>query len=152
MANSRLQRLKANIKADLEEICKRAAPQEPIEEPQMEAPWKPELRPYVNMKAGQLGPNIQGYCPIHMLSKLPIRFLADKLLADVDEKFYKAGKFWQRPWSLYVFLFSKSSHFRARRDLRSTKFRLRALFEGRVILFLFSSVLILVLLTELECR
>jgi hypothetical protein len=102
MANPRLQRLKANIKADLKEIDKRAAPrdEEPVEEPHMESQWKPELRPYVNMKAGQLGPNIHGYCPIHMLSKLPIKLLADKLFADVDEKFYKAGKFWQRPWIL----------------------------------------------------
>jgi hypothetical protein len=149
MANPRLQRLKANIKADLEEICKRAAPPEPIEEPQMESLWKPELRPYVNMKAGQLGPNIQGYCPIHMLSKLPIKFLADKLLADVDEKFYQSGKFWQRPWILYVFLFSKFAPFRQRRDLR---FVCVGIFEGIVITILVSSVLILVLLTALECR
>jgi hypothetical protein len=103
MANPRLRRLKANIKADLKEIDKRAAPrdEEHVEEPQL-SHWKPELRPYVKAKAGHLGPNVQGYCPIYILAKLPVKFLSDKLLADVEEKFYQAGKFWQRPWILYV--------------------------------------------------
>lgn len=105
MANPRLHRLQANIQDDLKEIDKRAAQLSVNEGPEShdETPWKQELRPYVeNMKIGQLGPNIQGYCPIRLLSRLPLKFLTEKLFADVSFKFYKDDQFWKRTWILFV--------------------------------------------------
>jgi hypothetical protein len=106
MANPRMQKLQANIKADLKAIDKRfaspAGDGEPLE-PKNESPWKLELKPFIdNMASGQLGPNDQAYCPIHLLSRLPVKFLADQLSSDVIEKFYNAGKFWERSWVLYM--------------------------------------------------
>jgi hypothetical protein len=106
--NPRLQILQENIKGDMSEIDKRTTKLSLDEDAKISKPpdtsqlsWESEMRPFVeDMKIGQLGPNIQGFCPMKLLSKFPFIFLSGKLAEDVTELFFMKDEFWEFRWVL----------------------------------------------------
>ncbi|KAL9052680.1 MAG: hypothetical protein Q9162_005239 [Coniocarpon cinnabarinum] len=52
-------------------------------------------------RLGELAPVHQAFCPIMAVSKYPYKFVASDISESIADRFFNAGKFWDRTWDIY---------------------------------------------------